>query len=241
MEEIFSLFPSKYVHLGCDETQVVGNCTLENTRNFENKLFKFVYNKLGKRPIAWEEAKYTEGSQIPELIINTWNYHTNNEAIKDGYDAIENQQNAFYIWEADHPYYELWIDINNFTIEGNYNRNNKSSLFGGEVSMWGDNYCWAYACGEIPGEIPPGAVLYPPKMDDIFHESIMSMVFPRSIIGSGSFWNYNKNIDKMSDLLKDYYQEMNTKLRNYGIITCPNDCYCDELTKCDIPYIKDNN
>jgi N-acetyl-beta-hexosaminidase len=52
--EMAPLFPEPVLHLGCDETGVVGTCTVESTFAVERLLIDYVQGTLGKTPAGWE-------------------------------------------------------------------------------------------------------------------------------------------------------------------------------------------
>ncbi|KAK8808634.1 hypothetical protein WA158_008535 [Blastocystis sp. Blastoise] len=238
LEEILSLFPEPFVHLGCDETQVHGRCNVETAASLEKQIFDFVYNTLGKRPIAWEESLFIKHSMIPAGVVSAWTQHVNQEVIDAGYDSIENYNGIFYLNNVWASYNNMWVDIKHLSLSSNNHGTNKAQLFGGEVSMWTDNYCYINQCGAWSGDLPIGYKLYDPSYDTQFEESIMSIIYPRAIIAAGSFWHYDNSIDKQSSELLELYKMANTRLIERNIMTCPSECTCNEITKCGKNYIE---
>lgn len=102
--------------------------------------------------------------------------------------------------------------------------------------MWTDNYCYINQCQS--GGKPIGADLYNPAYNKEFEESFLSMIYPRGIIAAGSFYRYDDTIKDKSEELMTYVRAQNYRMRRRGIITCPDDCKCLELSKCGVPYIK---
>lgn len=82
--EIAAYHPSEYMHIGCDETYLLGSC--ENCRNVPKaKLFADYVNAmckivkgLGKRPIIWADMVLKYPDAIPllpkDLVYIDWNY-----------------------------------------------------------------------------------------------------------------------------------------------------------------------
>ena len=71
---MIALFPDDYFHIGCDETVVVDNCTLEGQlfnishvcmynlliigiSNLENSLLNYISDM--RTPVGWEEVLFT--------------------------------------------------------------------------------------------------------------------------------------------------------------------------------------
>jgi hypothetical protein len=70
--EMSALFPDQAMHVGCDETTVTANCTLESTTSFEVQIIKHVAS-LNKRPMAWEEALVTGAADAqPAMTLQLW-------------------------------------------------------------------------------------------------------------------------------------------------------------------------
>ena len=55
IQEMASLFTDNTFHIGCDETQTLNMCTLNNTATFETNILNTLVN-LGKTPEGWEEV-----------------------------------------------------------------------------------------------------------------------------------------------------------------------------------------
>ncbi|KAK8805401.1 hypothetical protein WA158_002057 [Blastocystis sp. Blastoise] len=246
LKEVLALFPEPYVHLGCDETTYVGKCSVEAFAAFEKKVFNYVYHTLGKRPIAWEEVLFKKNSVIPESIVNGWYRHYSTEILTKGYDTIESRGGNFYLNHIDYKMENMWSDLLNLwptskregdkpvTLELT---EEQKELFGGEASMWTDNYCYALQCGAWTGAKPVAWQLYDPQYDALFEESMISIMYPRAIAAAGSFWHYDSNLLVNSTEYKTLYSAANLRLQKRNIFTCPEECYCDELTKCGKKYL----
>lgn len=59
--EIAPLFIEPVVHIGADETGVVGPCTVESTFAVERYILDYLQNSLGKTPAGWEEVLFDGG------------------------------------------------------------------------------------------------------------------------------------------------------------------------------------
>lgn len=103
--------------------------------------------------------------------------------------------------------------------------------------MWTDMFLYKNQCGGTSGSRPKAWKLYYRDKDDVFNESIMSLIFPRTIIAAGSFWRYDSSYIETSTEFKEMIKFHNNRIRSRGIMTCPSDCKCDELTKCGKKYL----
>jgi hypothetical protein len=56
--EIIPLFPEPLVHIGCDETGVIGVCTVGSTFEVERYVLDWLQNDMGKTPAGWEEVLF---------------------------------------------------------------------------------------------------------------------------------------------------------------------------------------
>ena len=109
--EVVQLHPSKYIHIGADETRLLGkckSCAAKVSRAGTSKLFVDYVNEmcsivreLGKTPIIWADMllKHPEAAaQLPEdLIILDWNYGWDWDHFGP-FANIENQ--GFELWGA---------------------------------------------------------------------------------------------------------------------------------------------
>lgn len=109
--EIARMHPSKYLHIGCDETRLLGHCRKcrEKVQNegvsklyvdYVSKMCSVV-SSLGKRPMIWADIilKYPEALEsLPEdVIIVDWNYGWN----QDHFGKMDNLRNSGReIWGA---------------------------------------------------------------------------------------------------------------------------------------------
>lgn len=121
--EIIQLHTSKYIHIGADETRLLGNCKLcsaKMAKYGQSKLFCDyiiamceVVRELGKTPIIWGDilTKYPEAADsLPkDLVVIDWNYGWSMNQFGDFLSFIKR---GFNMWGApslrSHP-----DDINN--------------------------------------------------------------------------------------------------------------------------------
>lgn len=110
-EDMAAMHPSKYIHIGGDETYLLGHCelcSLKAEQQGKSKLFvdymKMICNQvieLGKTPIMWADIllKYPEAAEeLPkETIFIDWNYGWKTNHFGD-IGAL--QQKGFTFWGA---------------------------------------------------------------------------------------------------------------------------------------------
>eukprot|EP00118_Oscarella_pearsei_P018802 m.194898 g.194898 ORF g.194898 m.194898 type:complete len:513 (+) comp39508_c1_seq15:46-1584(+) len=230
LTEMAALFPESLYHLGCDETTVVAECTLEGIRNLEKQLFNFTSGLL-KKPVAFEEALFTTQSADQSVIIQTWEHYTALDAVRQGVYAIENSKFHFYLsLEPLIPVKDVWTDIAaKFATD-----KERSLLLGGEISYWTDDYCFIYQCQDASRTKPRASWMFDADHDEAFSQSVSNMLWPRGIAGAGSFWRYEASLST-DDFLTRYHAQ-NERLIQRGITSCPNNCTCDVLSRCNKPY-----
>lgn len=109
--EIAEMHQSEYIHIGCDETRLLGHCSRcrEKVQNegvsklyvdYVSRMCRIV-SSLGKRPMIWADIilKYPEALQsLPDdVIIVDWNYGWN----QDHFGKMDNLRNSGReIWGA---------------------------------------------------------------------------------------------------------------------------------------------
>jgi len=95
-EEMAGLFKDEAIHIGADETHVHGECTLESTTNFENRLLQEIETKFGKTTEGWEEVLYVTKAATPQTVVNAWHNYWAHDIIDTGRRAVESQNSWFY-------------------------------------------------------------------------------------------------------------------------------------------------
>lgn len=106
-KEIAALHPSPYIHIGCDETLLLGHCR-ECRKSDPAKLFADYVNamcrivhSLGKRPIIWADIarKYPQVvDRLPrDLIYVDWNYGSD---MKDFEKIARLRDRGATVWAA---------------------------------------------------------------------------------------------------------------------------------------------
>ena len=133
----------------------------------------------------------------------------------------------------DQPWESYWVDI-----ASGLNATQRTLLHGGVVSAWGDEYCYVAYCLHLD-QFPAAHALFPPSADDLFHQSIIGVVFPRTAVAAGSFWNYAASA--AADDVASAVDVLNARLAGRGLPTCPQDCGCDAATRCGQQYANETN
>ena len=232
-----ALFPDDVFNIGCDETSVVDDCSLNSTFDFERKLFKEIDDTFQKTPAGWEEAAFDAGAATESTIVDAWSHYSAADVIANGWRAIESKDSAFYMTEAvkggPDGWKRMWYDISTGVPTANM-----SALLGGEISMWTDTYCYEDQCGAFGKghPVPVGAPLFPPDMDAEFAKSIGGMIWPRGYVGAAAFWSFNATEDPSSPGFVDGIWALNNKLEKRGQLV-PTNCTCDQLSSCGKPYV----
>ena len=114
---------------------------------------------------------------------------------------------------------------------------NMRLMLGGEVSMWTDDYCDVNQCGAVKGPVPVAAAFYSPAADAQFARSVAGVLFPRASVGAGSLWNFQPGLGSGSaDFVRRMHAYNERVLAARGLDACPNNCTCDQLTRCGKPY-----
>ena len=234
-EEMAELFKDEVIHIGADETHVHGECTLQSTYNFEDRLLKEIEREFGKTTEGWEEVLYVTKAATPQSVVNAYGYNYWAHAIIDtGRRAVESQFSWFYFHnppKSEYPkgWAPCWNDIAH-----DINETSRHLLLGGEMSMWGDSYCKTKNCD--PNAEPVAASsLFPPEKNEEFGVGVGGMIWPRGYVGAGAFWGYDSSIDSQSAEFEDMIWKLNDQVIERGGRVCPTKCFCDFLTQCGNP------
>lgn len=109
--EVAALHSSEYMHIGCDETRLLGHCRACREKVAEEGISRLyvdyvgrmcrIVSELGKRPMIWADIilKYPESlDSLPEdVIIVDWNYGWS----RDHFGKMENlEKSGREIWGA---------------------------------------------------------------------------------------------------------------------------------------------
>jgi len=235
LQEMSGLFVDEVFNIGCDETGVVGPCSLNSTFMFERHVLSFIEQDLNKTAAGWEEVQFDAGAATGKTIVNAWARHTAADVINTGHRAIESKNSAFYFTSAapggPDGWKRCWYDI-----ATNVNSTGKPLLLGGEMSMWTDTYCITDQCGAAQGKAPVGHSLFAPDTDSRFSRSLGGMIWPRGYVAAAAFWNYDSKVDPTSPGFVSAIWSLNDKLAARGAFVCPTNCSCDQLSACGKPY-----
>lgn len=235
LKEMAGLFPDPVFHIGCDETGVLGPCTLSSTFNLERRVLTMIESELGKTPAGWEEVFFDAGAATPNTIVFTWSRHHPAEVTSTGRRVVENAGSHFYFTDpgptGPSGWERCWYNISTGVPPAQ-----QSLVLGGEMSMWTDTYCYISQCGASKGSQPVGSALFGPASDQAFQLSIGGMVWPRGLVGAAAFWGYDASVDPASKSFVDNITAISNELLMRGLPVCPPGCYCDQMTACGIPY-----
>ena len=234
--EIIPLFPEPLVHIGCDETNVLGVCTLESTFAVERLVLDWLQTTMGKTPAGWEEIEFDAGAATPQTVVYAWARHTPGEIIDHGYVAVDSDSGHFYLTQPGGVYPGGWQGFW-YGIGAGLNASQSARLLGGEMSQWTDTFCITDQCGASNGPTPVGSALFPPSRDAEFATSIGGMLFPRAIVGAAAFWSYNATMAYDYPPFVEAIWALNDQIAAAGGVTCPSHCVCDQLTQCGKPII----
>lgn len=232
LQEMSGLFEDELFHLGCDETEVTGPCSLSSTAALESELFKRTLTTFNKTPVAWEEALFDTGSAVPGTVINAWSRYYAPQVVAKGYEAIESHSGWFYLNHIPTTYQTLWQDIGGPQLPPAQ----RSLLRGGEISLWTDDFCTYTQCYE-PTSKPEGSALFPPAMDSEFTTAALGILYPRGLVGAGSFYRFDSSVDPNSLDFEILYNTVADRLNDRGVQSCPTACSCDYQQRCGQYFI----
>ena len=149
-------------------------------------------------------------------IIAAWSKLSAAEATFAGHEAVECDGARFYL---DHPkgkspswanYTSYWSDIAPSCPPGTVptrtskcfhaadtaaGKAQRRFMLGGETSFWSDHYCPYFECHATTGgpAYPRGCAWYlsgaDPALASVFAQSAVAMIFPRTSIAAGAYWN----------------------------------------------------
>lgn len=235
--EMSALFPDAVMHVGCDETTVTANCTLNMTTSFEVEIIKHVVS-LGKEPMAWEEALSTGAAYVePSMTLQLWTPKkevTWTNATNLGFHVLRSDFNIFYLdYDRRGTAEKMW-----FNITAPTGRDTPATpeqiqrVHGGESAMWGD----AYASGSNrPGA--SAACMFPGSRDADFGVSAEGCIWPRAAFAAGTWWGFN---NQTKDLDGATFNATHSRLVSRGIASCPCSTLttngCNQQQRCGVTY-----
>jgi N-acetyl-beta-hexosaminidase len=234
------LFEDELFHMGGDETHQIGQCTTANFESFERKLIELLQS-LGKRPMGWEEIVTTTHAAEPAaesgqgVVVGTWSQYNASYMIAHGFEAVESKESSFYLQEGPFNARKMWVDIS-----AGISPVNRSRLLGGEVSVWGNPYCFSYLnctrSSKTGGD--PTAWMY--YYDAQFEQSVVNLLFPRVLVAAAAFWNFDHDADPSEEGLVARYKAHAGRIasRNPQLQGCPFNCTCTPGQRCGVPYSK---
>ena len=170
------------------------------------------------------------GAATPDTVTYTWTDIHAKEAIDKGHKAVEINLNNFYLDYVmkDRPPHQQWVDISNGVKEKDMHL-----LLGGEAAIWTDNWCFVTQCyWPLHERRPPAKMMFDRSADALFATSIQGMIWPRTAIAAGSFWNYQPSLKGDSAAFNSVVKRQAEWLVERGVGTCPPGCICDQITQC---------
>ena len=235
--EMASLFEDDVLHIGCDETGVVGPCTTDSTFELERHLLNYIEGPAENKSAAgWEEILFDAGAATNRTLVYAWSRDTPAQVIDQGRRCVDSQSSHFYMTEPAGAYPKGWESFY-YDISSGLTPAQLPMLLGGEMSMWTDTYCIIDQCGASSGARPVGAQLFPPSMDLPFAASVAGMIWPRGFVGAAAFWNYDAATSSQDPAFVAALWSLNDAVIANGGLTCPTRCACDQLSACGSPYV----
>lgn len=133
--EMTSLFTDDVFHIGCDETNALGPCTVESTFELERQVLNYVQTSLKKTPAGWEEVLFDAGAATQNTTVFAWSRHDPASIVATGRTTVDNNSTHFYFTEpapaGPAGWDTCWYGIGQGIPSGQM-----GLLLGGEMSMW---------------------------------------------------------------------------------------------------------
>ncbi|KAF4716311.1 hypothetical protein FOZ62_031358, partial [Perkinsus olseni] len=115
---VSAIFPDDHFHIGADETEPIGLCTVDNMIALEEFMLEQLQS-LGKKPVAWEELIWKAGgkldaaaSKAPGTVIQVWNRHKASDVAEQTYHPVIVSSNSrVYLDHPQTPVEDYWWDI----------------------------------------------------------------------------------------------------------------------------------
>jgi hexosaminidase len=214
LDEVITVFPSKYIHIGGDEATKTNweRCPLcqkrmqdEGLKNvhelqsyFVKRMEKYI-NSKGKKLIGWDEI--LEGGLAPEATVMSWRGTKGGvEAAEQGHDVVMTPESHCYFDHYQGPQNEEPIAIGGYTsisevydfdpVVPTMSPAEAKHVLGGQANLW--------------------AEFIPTNQQSEY------MIFPRIVALTETLWspkevrNYNDFIKRLPSMLKRYdYQGLN--------------------------------
>ncbi|KAF4681297.1 hypothetical protein FOZ62_000486, partial [Perkinsus olseni] len=115
---VSAIFPDDHFHIGADETEPIGLCTVDNMIALEGFMLEHLQS-LGKKPVAWEELVWKTGgkldaaaSKAPGTVIQVWNRHKASDVTEQtSHPVIVSSNSRVYLDHPQTPVEDYWWDI----------------------------------------------------------------------------------------------------------------------------------
>jgi len=218
LDEVVSLFPGKYIHIGGDEApkdrwKACPKCQArikakglkdehELQSYFIKRISEYLHSK-GKEVVGWDEI--LQGGLAPGAIVQSWqSFQGAIEAAKLGHYVICSPASHTYL-NGDPENLDLRIAYSFVPAPDELSAEEKKFILGGEANLW--------------TERAP-------------EETVDNKLFPRILALTEVFWNdpHNKNYDDFYNRVQNSYKDLSAlgiQFGREGKILTPSTAYDD--------------
>lgn len=251
--EIAAMHPSGYMHIGCDETRLLGQCNAckaEVERHGVSKLYVDYVSRMcklvkdyGKTPMIWADIilKYPEAlSELPDdVVIVDWNYGWK----PDHFGKMENiLSSGHMIWGAcairSHPdnlYLVQWRKHLDNIFE--YSKYATEHGFSGIINTsWSTSGTYGYIWDDanVVVNMQPVREVYPASAFSLLNDAFFSCISGRfsdvdTFVRDWAVSRLGLKTDSEVDAVLDY---VNMKQRTAASMKGSSDTIDDEIRKC---------
>jgi len=170
--EMAELFEDPVMHIGGDETFVIGQCTKVSTAALQSSLCQLVTDTFNKSVAGWEELLFDADAASPHAIIQAWGGFTPPNITAKGRYAINSVSHHLYTGPdvgpgKPGPPWLGWARAH-YDIGAGVPAAERQLLLGGEMAFWTDAYCPTLQCGAFRGPPQPARAMFPPAQDAAF-------------------------------------------------------------------------
>ncbi len=204
LDEVISLFPGKYIHIGGDEVpkdrwHECPKCQarikaegLKDEHELQSYFIKRISNYLhskGKEVIGWDEI--LEGGLAPGVIVQSWqSFQGAIDAAKQGhYSIVSPTSHTYFDADPDNLDLERVYSFNPIPQELNFEES--KFILGSEANLWTE---------------------HAPQ------ETVDSKLFPRLLALSEVLWSSNndRNFEEFHERVKKAYNDLSARNIKYG-------------------------
>lgn len=169
----------------------------------------------------------------PNTIIQAWKGNASSLA-SEGVAAVDSEPNKFYVCcsKSTPGVTRAWSDLGKSEVP----KENRHLHLGGEVAFWTDAYCYLNDCVRPGSGAGGGHHMFDRRFDAEFSRSVGGIMWPRTHLAAGSFWNFRDDLSTDEVAQRANYKH-NTLAAQRGGLVCPSGCDCDLQNICDEPII----